>query len=88
MSAQDASPEALMKFDRGHWGIEIVNCDKAVTLGEDRYTDRCDSAPRNVFTLLCFARKFLKFALPSLTRAIEKFEGDRNHAIRSFARFQ
>lgn len=87
LSAKDASPEALLKFNRGHWGIEIMHRDKDVTLGEDGYTNRCDSAPRNVFTLLCFARKILKFVSPSLTRAIEKFQDDRNHAIRLFAGF-
>jgi len=87
LSAQDASPEALLKFNRGHWGIEIMHRDKDVTLGEDGYTNRSDNAPRNVFTILCFARKILKSVSPSITRAIEQFQDDRNRTIRLFAGF-
>lgn len=87
LSAQDAPPQALLKFNRGHWGIEIMHRDKDVTLGEDGYTNRSDNAPRNVFTILCFARKILKSVSPSLTRAIEQFQDDRNRAIRLFAGF-
>jgi predicted transposase YbfD/YdcC len=87
LKAQDAAPEALLKFNRGHWGIEIMHRDKDVTLGEDGYTNRSDNAPRNIFTILCCARKILKFVSPSLTRAIEQFQDDRNRAIRMFAGF-
>ncbi len=38
------------RVNRSHWGIEIMHRDKAVTLGEDGYTNRSDNAPRNVFS--------------------------------------
>jgi hypothetical protein len=87
LSAEEASPQVLLKFNRGHWGIEIMHRHKDVTLGEDGYTNRSDHAPRNVFTILCFAFKILKSVSPSPTRAIELFQDDRNRAIRLFAGF-
>ena len=61
--------------------------DKDLTLGEDGYTNRNDNAPRNVFTIPCFARKILKYVSPSIARAIEKFQDDGNRAMRLFAGF-
>ena len=87
LSAEQASPLVLLKFNREHWGIEIMHRHKDVTLGEDGYTNRSDNAPRNVFTILCFVFKILKSVSPSLTRAIERFQDDRNRAIRLFAGF-
>jgi hypothetical protein len=34
---------------------------KDVILGEDGYTNRCDNAPRNIFSLTGFVLKILKF---------------------------
>ena len=45
--------------------------DKDVILGEDRYTNRSDIAPRNIFTLTSAARTLLKRISKSPTRAIE-----------------
>ena len=87
LPAEDAPPKVLLKFNRGHWRIEIMHRDKDVILGEDGYTNRRDNAPRNVFTILCFALKILKSVTPSPTRAIEKFQDDRNRATRLFASF-
>ena len=47
----EASPEALLSANRGHWGIEIMHRNKDVILGEDGYTNRSDDAPRNIFSL-------------------------------------
>lgn len=87
LNVHDASPQALLSFNRAHWGIEIMHRDKDVTLGEDGYTNRSDNAPRNVFTILCFARKILKSVSSSLTRAIEQFQDNRNRAVRLFSGF-
>ncbi len=76
-----ASPQVLLMFNRQHWGIEIMHRHKDVTLGEDGYTNR------NVFTILCFVFKILKSVSSSPTRAIERFQDDRNRAIRLFACF-
>src|SRR5271157_6418569 len=56
-------------------------------LGEDDYTNRCDNAPRNIFSLTGFVLKILKSVAPSPTRAIEHFQDDRNRAIRLFSGF-
>ena len=81
----EASPEALLSANRGHWGIEIMHRNKDVILGEDGYTNRSDEAPRNIFSLIGFALKILKSVSPSPTRAIEQFQDDRNKALRLFA---
>ena len=60
---------------------------KDVILGEDGYTNRCDNAPRNIFSLTGFVLKILKSVAPSPTRAIEHFQDDRNRAIRLFSGF-
>jgi hypothetical protein len=73
------------RVNRSHWGIEIMHRDKAVTLGEDGYTDRSDNAPRNVFSLLALALKVLKSVSSSPVRAIEYFQDDRNRLLRLFA---
>ena len=81
----DASPEALLRANRGHWGIEIMHRNKDVTLGEDAYTNKSDNAPRNVFSLLGFVLKILKSVSPSPIRAIEQFQDDRNKVIALFS---
>ena len=81
------SPQALLRINRDHWGIEIMHRNKDVILGEDGYTNRCDNAPRNIFSLTGFVLKILKSVLSSPTRAIERFQDDRNRAIRLFSGF-
>ncbi|MGO9265064.1 MAG: hypothetical protein ACLQBA_09285 [Candidatus Binataceae bacterium] len=71
LSAEQASLQVLLKFNREQWGIEIMHRHKDVTLGEQGYANRGDNAPRNVFTILCFVFKILKSISPSPTRAIE-----------------
>ena len=87
LPANKTTAEELLKFNRNHWGIEIMHRDKDVILGEDAYTNRSDNAPQNVFTIICFARKILKSVSGSLTRAIELFQDDRNRAIKLFSGF-
>lgn len=81
----EASPQALLSANRGHWGIEIMHRNKDVVLGEDGYTNRSDNAPQNIFSLIGFTLKILKAVSPSPTRAIERFQDDRNEALRLFA---
>ena len=66
---------------------QIMHRNKDVILGEDDYTNRCDNAPRNIFSLTGFVLKILKSVAPSPTRAIEHFQDDRNRAIRLFSGF-
>jgi predicted transposase YbfD/YdcC len=87
LTACQASPKALLQINRDHWGVEIMHRDKDVTLGEDGYTNRLDNAPRNVFSLACFALKILRSVSHSPTRAIEHFQDDRNRATRLFSGF-
>ena len=82
-----ASPQALLGVNRDHWRIEIMHRNKDVILGEDGYTNRCDNAPRNIFSLTGFVLKILKSVAPRPTRAIEHFQDDRNRAIRLFSGF-
>ena len=82
-----ASPQALLGVNRDHWRIEIMHRNKDVILGEDGYTNCCDNAPRNIFSLTGFVLKILKSVAPSPTRAIEHFQDDRNRAIRLFSGF-
>jgi hypothetical protein len=56
-------------------------------LGEDGYTNRCDNAPRNIFSLTGFVLKILKFVAHSPTRAIEHFQVDKNRTIRLLSGF-
>ena len=84
LRAADAAPEALLRVNRGHWGIEIMHRNKDVILGEDGYTNRSDNAPRNIFSLLAFTLKILKSISSSPTRAIEQFQDDRSKALRLF----
>src|ERR1700704_571522 len=72
------SPQALLRINRDHWGIEIMHRNKDMILGEDGYTNRCDNAPRNIFSLTGFVLKILKSVSSSPTRAIERFQDDRN----------
>ncbi len=80
-------PQALVSVNRDHWGIEIMPRNKDVILGKDGYTNRCDNAPRNIFSLTGFVLKSLKPVSPSPTRAIEHFQDDRNRAVRLFSDF-
>lgn len=86
-SLSAASPQALLASNRNHWGIEIMHRNKDVILGEDGYTNRCDNAPRNIFSLTAFVLKILKFVAHSPTRAIEHFQDNKNRAIRLLSGF-
>ena len=77
----------LLASNRNHWGIEIMHRNKDVILGEDGYTNRCDNAPRNIFSLTAFVLKILKFVAHSPTRAIEHFQDNKNRAIRLLSGF-
>jgi predicted transposase YbfD/YdcC len=85
LAASEASPEALLRANRGHWAIEIMHRNKDVIPGEDGYTNRSDNAPRNIFSIIGFALKILKSISPSPTRAIEQFQDDREKALRLFS---
>lgn len=85
LPAGEAAPEALLRANRDHRGIEIMHRNKDVILGEDGYTNRGGNAPRNIFSLTGFVLKILKTVSPSPTRAIEYFQDDRNRAIRLFS---
>ena len=63
--------------NRNAWPVSIGIC----TLGEDRYTNRSDHAPANVFTLLSGALALLKRISKSPTKAIETVQDHRDKAI-------
>ena len=85
LRAAEAAPEALLRVNREHWGIEIMHRNKDVILGEDGYTNRSDNAPRNIFSLLAFALKILKSVSSSPIRAIEQFQDDKSRILRLFS---
>jgi predicted transposase YbfD/YdcC len=87
LTACEASPKTLLKINRAQWGLEIMHRDKDVTLGEDGHPNRLDNAPRNVFSLPCFALKILRSIAHSPTRAIEHFQDDRTLPTRLFSGF-
>ena len=80
-SMATATPETILRLNRNHWQIEIMHRDKDVTMGEDRYTNRSDHAPRNIFALTSAAITLLKRISKSPTRAIELVQGNRGKAV-------
>ncbi len=60
---------------------------KDVILGEDDYTNRCDNAPCNIFSITGFVLKILKSVAPSPTLAVEHFQDARTRPIRLFSCF-
>ena len=80
-SMTQPEPEDILRLNRNHWRIEIMLRDKDVTLGEDRYTNRSDNAPRNIFTLISAIRTLLKRISKSPTTAIEMMQDNRARAI-------
>lgn len=81
------SPQAPLRINRDHWGIEIMHRNKDVILGEDGYSNRCDNAPPNIFSITGFVLKILKAVSPSPTQAIEQFQDNKNRAIRLLSDF-
>ena len=81
-SLAQPTPEYILRLNRKHWQVETMHRDKDVILGEDRYTNRSDNAPRNIFTLTSAARTLLKRISKSPTRAIETVQENRQKAIR------
>ena len=81
-SIKAPTPESILKLNRNHWQIEIMHRDKDVTLGEDRYTNRSDHAPQNIFTLTSGALTLLKRIAKSPTRAIELVQDNRAETIK------
>ena len=81
VSASTVTPETILRLNRNHKQIEIMHRDKDVTMGEDRYTNRSDHAPRNIFALTGAAITLLKRISKSPTRAIELVQDNRAKAI-------
>jgi predicted transposase YbfD/YdcC len=83
LTAAEASPQALLTYNRDHWRIENnLHRNKDVTLGEDSYTNRKDHAPRNIFTLNAIVLELAaRFGL-SPKIAIERCQDDKNLAIK------
>jgi hypothetical protein len=81
LSRDKASPAKLLRYNRRHWGIEIMHRDKDALLGEDGYTNRKGNAPKNVAALLSFVRFVLRAVKNSPTKAVEFFQDDKNPAI-------
>jgi len=76
LSAQQASPEVLLGYNRQHWRIENnLHRNKDVALGEDRYTNRKDNAPRNIFSLNNLVLCLFKKSGLTPKKAIEVFPG-------------
>ena len=83
LTATAASPQALLIYNRGHWGIENnLHRNKDVTLGQDAYTNRKDHAPRNIFTLHAIVLELVAFFGLSPKIAIERCQDDKNLAIK------
>jgi predicted transposase YbfD/YdcC len=80
-SLETVTPETILRLNRNHWQIEIMHRDKDVTLGEDRYTNRTEHAPRNIFALTGAAITLLKRISKSPTRAIELVQDNRGKAV-------
>ena len=81
-SLSEAAPQDLLKFNRKHWGIEIMHRNKDVFLGEDGYTNRKDNAPHAIFVLHNLVLEICKSVSRSPTQALEYFQNDKNRAIR------
>ncbi|WP_136661632.1 hypothetical protein [Nitratireductor sp. XY-223] len=80
-SRKQAMPKDILDLNRKHWGVEIMHRDKDMTLGEDRYTNRSDHAPANIFSLTSAALTLLKRISNSPTQAIEFVQDHRDRAI-------
>jgi predicted transposase YbfD/YdcC len=82
LTATEASPKALLTYNRDHWRIENnLHRNKDVTLGEDAYTNRKDQAPRNIFTLNAIVLELAACFGLSPKIAIERCQDDKNLAI-------
>lgn len=84
-SLKSPDPKYVLQLNRDHWKIEIMHRDKDVILGEDRYTNRSEHAPRNIFTLTSATRTLLKRIAKSPTIAIEIVQDTREKAVRIIA---
>lgn len=88
LSSAQASPKALLAFNRNHWAIENnLHRNKDVTLDEDRATSRKDNAPRNIFSLKSVVITICKTLDLSPTLALEAFQDNKNAAIKLFSQF-
>jgi hypothetical protein len=82
LSGAAASPQALLTYNREHWGIENrLHRDKDMTLGEDAATNRKGHAPRNIASFNNLTLTILRSVNPSPRRALEHFQDDKNRAI-------
>lgn len=82
LSAEEASPKALLDHNRGQWRIEnLLHRHKDVLLREDGYTNRKRGAPRNIASCLNLTLTILANTDPSPTKALEYFQNNINRAI-------
>lgn len=82
LSPDEATPKALLTYNREHWSIENkLHRNKDVLLGEDAATNRKDHAPRNISSFNNLALAVFKSINPSPRRALEHFQDNKNDAI-------
>jgi predicted transposase YbfD/YdcC len=82
LSADESTPADILNLNREHWSIENkLHRNKDVILGEDRYTNRSDHAPRNIFSINNLVLGIFKAVRLSPKRALEHFQDDKNRAI-------
>jgi predicted transposase YbfD/YdcC len=82
LTATEASPKALLTYNRDHWRIENnLHRNKDVTLDEDAYTNRKDQAPRNIFTLNAIVLELAASFGLSPKIAIERCQDDKSLAV-------
>ena len=70
MVSQQAAPEAVARYGRGHWGVENkIHYVRDVTFGEDAARIRTGHGPQNTSTLRSVAINFLRWTGASIADA-------------------
>ena len=75
----EASPEALLSANRGHWGIEIMHRTKTSSSARTATQIEATTRRETSFPYWLRAQNF-EIRLALSTRAIEQFQDDRNKA--------
>jgi hypothetical protein len=82
LAEAEAVPKDLLRFNRNHWGIEIMHRNKDVFLLEDWCTNRKDNAPHNMFILNNLTLAIGRTVSLSPLQAIEYFQDSKIRAIK------
>ena len=81
LTAEQASPDDLLAYVRGHWSVEVLHWIRDVTYGEDNSRVHTGNTPRVVATLRNVSISLLRISGATNIAAALRHNAHKNHRV-------